>query len=255
MYNMFANIVLNEAVPRAAKSLGLNPEVPPDATDPNSNQADPNDPPPPDNMGNGDPPVPSGDITDDPGDVANGDPPVPSGDITDDPNAEEDPNQQEDPNAQDDSLQGPDMGDTMEPPDELQQAEQNLFQDLKPEQITIKTRELKERYRDLYDMTQEALEKLYLISKTSYDSSMLDLIIKQLQALKDMVIQSLTKSFSTRTYVENRVELEKFATIFNSITNSVSIIFKARMKRTEEEEKIKNKRKQYNMYFSQDLGW
>lgn len=254
MYNLFNNMILNEAVPRAAKSLGLNPEAPPDTTDPNAGQGDLNDPPPPDDSQNGDPPVPSGDITDDP-DAGGGDPPVPSDDITDDPDQQGE-DQEQDPDAQDDSLQGPDMGDGMDqPPDELQQAEQNLFQDLKPEQITIKTRELKERYKDLYDMIQEALEKIYLVSKTSYDMEMLGLIIRQLQTLKDLVIQSITKAFPTRTYVENRIELEKFATIFNAITNSVQVIYKARAKRTEKEEKLKKKRKEYNMYFSQDLGW
>ena len=146
-----------------------------------------------------------------------------------DPNAAVDPNadpnaMQQDPNQ----LQGPDgVGGG----DELQQADQELYAELKPEQRKIQGRELKERYQDLYKIVSESLDKLNKVNKTSFDANMLDVCMRNLVTLKDLIYTSVTASFNTRTYVENKVELEKLTTMFNAITNMVSTIYDARLKR------------------------
>ena len=280
-YLLFEQWVLGEAVPTKAKSLGINPEKPPDMTDPSTgatNASDPNNPPPdegkdisavdqpdqdpaaddeqpqenqddagegaPEDQGGGDtPPADSGG-----GDDMSGDQGEDAGDGSEggDEEGGEDAGDSDNPEG----------GDESQPEDELGQAEKELFKDLKPEQIALKERELRERFQDLYQVVAESIDKLNKVTKTTYDSNMLDLILRQLINLKDTILHSITKAFPTRTYVQNKIELQKLATIFNAITNSVRNIYEARMSKMMQNSKKKPLRgRDLDIYFTQDLGF
>lgn len=269
MSSLFEQFILQEAIPKKAKELGISPEAPPDLTRPNSGQQDqmnqdPNqqqpDQAPPENVDPNaglDTSAPE-DTNDNPqGNVVPADG-SPDGDLgaEEDPNAVEgdpnDPNAMgEDPNA----LQGPE-GVAPAPGDEMQQADQELYAELKPEQRKIQNRELKERYQDLYKIVSESLDKLNKVTKSSYDANMIDFAMRQLLNIKDLIYTSITASFATRTYVENKVELEKLTTMFNSVTNMVSTIYEARVNRTLKynKEGLSNDSKMSNIDFTQDLG-
>ena len=255
--------VLHEAVPRKAKALGLNPEAPPDMNDPNLGK---NDTPQPPQDIQDTPEVEGGDQppTDDSGappsdDMAGGDsggvPADGSGDMSGgDPDAGEgDPAAEGDPNAEDPNAAPDDMGQAAGG-DEKETAEQELFKDLKPEQLEIKKKELRERFQDLYQITADTIEKLNKVTKTSYDANMIDLSLRQLLNLKDLIHQSITKAFTTRTYVENKIELEKCAALFNSITTTIGMVYESRAKRAQLD-KPKLRGKDLNIDFHQDLGF
>lgn len=270
---LLEQIVLHEAVPRKAKQLGLTPEDPPDLNnfDPNAGGGG-DDPPPIDGTGGNDPPP-----TDDPADTnpppdvdpnaggGNDDPPPIDGTGGNDPPPTDDMGG-DDPNAMgddsdappmddSDSPAGPDMG-MDQPGQELDQAEQDLFKDLKPEQKEVRDRELKERFQDLYAIITDTLEKLNKVTKTSYDARMLELVIKQLVTLKDLVLIAVTKNFKAKTYIENKVELNSLATEFNQITNTIETIYNARVKRTLKYEKNVTKPNVFDgIDFSQDLAF
>lgn len=235
MYSLFESIILHEAVPKKAKELGIEPEKPPDMNEP--------DPPKDDQKDDSDiPDAPSSD-------TEQGDSP-PDDNID---NTETDPNTEEgsedvpsDPNDQQQDLQ---------PPDDLDSAEKEVFKDLKPEQIEIKKKELKQRYQDLYQVVTDTLEKLNKVTKTSYDANMIELCVKQLLKIKDMTHQIVIKVFPTRTYVENKIDLEKLATLFNSITNTIGIIYDSRVKRASLDNKNKIRSRDLNVDFHQDLGF
>lgn len=189
----------------------------PDTTDPNAGAAPPQMPagPPPGGgldptMGGADPNAapPDGDPN-----AAGGDPNDPNAPPGGDPNAM----------GQDMGMQGPNA--------DIEQAEKDVFSDLKPEQMTIKKTELKERYQEIYTAVTDSLEKINKISRTSYDDTMLDFIVKKLTNLKSMIIDSVEGSFDTRTYVENKVELQRFILAFNYLTNMMTQIYQSRLKR------------------------
>lgn len=143
-----------------------------------------------------------------------------------DPNAAADPNA--DPNA---------MGDTAiqepNPEDELQQKEDEVFAELKPEQKDIKLMELKKQYMKLNSVVTSSIEKLNKASRTTYDDAMIEFILRKLLELKELSKDSLLRTFSTRTYIENQVELQRMITAFNIITNMISEISTSRLKRNE----------------------
>ena len=267
---LFEDFILQEAVPRKAKELGITPDTPPDLTKPNSGQQDnqqpvdqttqdPNATPdsgpanidPNAGLDGGDqnmddPNATGGEELPDPGagdqgmdDGTGAD--NPEGDMGQDPNA--------DPNA--------DMG--MEQPapgDELKQAEDEVFADVKPEHKQIRDKELKERYQDFYKIVSESLDKLNKVSKSAYDAVMIDLALRQLLQIKDITFTIITDLFSTRTYVENKIELEKLVTDFNAIVNNITNIYEARIKRAVKYNKGNNDDTGMgSLDYSQDLGW
>ena len=129
------------------------------------------------------------------------------------------------------------MGDTAiqepNPEDELQQKEDEVFAELKPEQKDIKLMELKKQYMKLNSVVTSSIEKLNKASRTTYDDAMIEFILRKLLELKELSKDSLLRTFSTRTYIENQVELQRMITAFNIITNMISEISTSRLKRNE----------------------
>lgn len=161
----------------------------------------------------------------------------PQDDVGGDPNAEGQP--EEDPNAAaaDPNADPNAMGDTAvqepNPEDELQQKEDEVFAELKPEQKDIKLMELKKQYMKLNSVVTSSIEKLNKASRTTYDDAMIEFILRKLLELKELSKDSLLRTFSTRTYIENQVELQRMITAFNIITNMISEISTSRLKRNE----------------------
>ena len=218
LYNdFFTSMVLNEANGKPSDGV-TPPDDPPDfTTDQQQDQpdagADPNAAPP-----------------DDPNAASPEEQPQEG-----DPNAEE---QQEDPNAPpDDPNADPGAMDVPpqepSPEDELQQKEDEVLAELKPDQKDIKMMELKKQYMKLNSVITSSIEKLNKASRTTYDDNMIEFILKKLLELKELSKDSLLRTFSTRTYIENQVELQRMITAFNIITNMISEISQSRIKRNE----------------------
>ena len=145
-----------------------------------------------------------------------------------DPNAEEQP---EDPNADPGAMDVPPQEPS--PEDELQQKEDEVLAELKPDQKDIKMMELKKQYMKLNSVVTSSIEKLNKASRTTYDDNMIEFILRKLLELKELSKDSLLRTFSTRTYIENQVELQRMITAFNIITNMISEISQSRIKRNE----------------------
>lgn len=117
------------------------------------------------------------------------------------------------------------------PEEELEQTEGEVFAEIKPEQMAIKIGELKEQYKKLNSVITASLDKINKVSRTTYDSNLIEFIVRKLMELKDLSKDSLLKSFNTRTYIENQVELQRMIMAFNLITNIISDIKDSREKR------------------------
>lgn len=172
---------------------------------------------------------------------AEGDPNA-GGDAGGDPNA--DPNAaggdagaEEDPNAGGDDVAAQSPG--------FEQDEQKLFADLKPEQMDIKIKELKTQFRNLHIAVEHTIDKINKVSPTTYDAEMLDVIIRKLIFLRKLIRDSVSETFQTRTYIENKQEFQRFANIFNNIGFLLDEIYKSRMKRKEDAEVFAKKRSRF----------
>jgi hypothetical protein len=130
---------------------------------------------------------------------------------------------------------------TQSPESEIDQDEATIFSDLKPEQMVLKNTELKQRYQELYKAVTDTLTKINKVSRTSYDDNMIDFIVKKLTNLRTMITDSLVNAYPARTYLENKVELEKMIYSFNYITKMITNIYESRIKRQQAIAKMNNR--------------
>lgn len=223
---LFESFILHEAPDNPPNFVNPPKQQDQQQSDPNAQQQSPpeeSQSAPPD-VGGGDAPA-----ADDQGNT-------PAPDVQDDAAGGEEGDQQQDPNAE--------GGEEVAPPeqqgDELEQDEQEVFSDLKPRQMEIKNKELKDQYKTLSMDISGALEKIGKISHTETDDALLDFIVRKLIELRDASRDSLLYTFDTRTYVENQIHLQKMITTYNIITNMITSISDYRYQRKMEFEKKSN---------------
>lgn len=100
---------------------------------------------------------------------------------------------------------------------ELKQLEDEIFSSLTPEQITIREEELKQQFIDLYDSTVQVTERIKSINKTLENSRVLEFISIKLLELKDHIYHIMTKSYNTKTYIENSTLYQQCLSVLGSI--------------------------------------
>ena len=276
--DIFANIVLEreplqEAVPKKARDLGINPSNPPDlnkpggaTTPPQEEQKPPTEPQqpsqeqqPPQQGGQEEAPQQQ------PQPHQKEQPPSPQEQEGKAP-PEEDEEQQVPQEGEDDDEEGqeeeqPPQEEEQEPepPDtldgDLEQGEKEIYAELKPEQFSIRKQELKDRFKDFNDMIVDSLNKLNKITKTSFDINMIEFITKKLLSLKDLSRDYLVKTFETKTYEENKAELETMFYSLQKLSNMIEEIRTSRYKRIKKstEESKKKSMKDGNTFSLDDI--
>lgn len=115
----------------------------------------------------------------------------------------------------DDSVDDSDSGD--EGSEELKSLENDIFQDITPEQMNIKILELKKQYLEVYSTIVDVLTRTNKIPKTTQNIKVLEFIINKLMELKDLVQFYLSNTFDTKTYMENMVNYQQYLVTLNTI--------------------------------------
>lgn len=233
MTDLFNSLVLQEATPSVAKKLNIKPDEPPDVTQ--SRQPQENDQSQQTNQ-----PTQQ---EEQPQETPNTSPQEETPQEDDqqqqqyaeenpeEGNSEEDYSSEEESPAEDgtgeEGLEGP----VTSQEDPLDQAESEVFSNLKPEQFAIRIKTLKNQYKNLHSTIVDTLDQMNKLTKTSYDSNMIEFATRRLLELKDNVRDALVLSFPTRTYVENEIELQKATAAFNQIYDMINIVYDSRLKR------------------------
>ena len=233
MTDLFNSLVLQEATPSVAKKLNIKPDEPPDVTQSRQQPQEDNQ-----NQQANQPPQQE----EQPQETQNTPPQeeTPQEDNQqqqqyaeenpEEGNAEEDYSSEEESPAEygtEEGLEGP----AAPQEDPLDQAESEVFSNLKPEQFAIRIKTLKNQYKNLHSTIVDTLDQMNKLTKTSYDSNMIEFATRRLLELKDNVRDALVLSFPTRTYVENEIELQKATAAFNQIYDMINIVYDSRLKR------------------------
>ena len=227
MTDLFNSLVLQEATPSVAKKLNIKPDEPPDVTqsrqqpqEDDQNQQT-NQPPQQEERPQETPNTPPQEET------------PQEDDQQQQQYAEENPeegNAEEDYSSEEGGKEGLE-GPAAPQEDPLDQAESEVFSNLKPEQFAIRIKTLKNQYKNLHSTIVDTLDQMNKLTKTSYDSNMIEFATRRLLELKDNVRDALVLSFPTRTYVENEIELQKATAAFNQIYDMINIVYDSRLKR------------------------
>jgi len=233
MTDLFNSLVLQEATPSIAKKLNIKPDEPPDVTQSrqpqeNDQSQQTNQPTQQEEQPQETPNTPPQEETpqeDEQQQQQYAEENSEEGNTEEDYSSEEAPT--EDGTGEEEGLEGP----AAPQEDPLDQAESEVFSNLKPEQFAIRIKTLKNQYKNLHSTIVDTLDQMNKLTKTSYDSNMIEFATRRLLELKDNVRDALVLSFPTRTYVENEIELQKATAAFNQIYDMINIVYDSRLKR------------------------
>jgi hypothetical protein len=202
---------------------------------------DANNPPPDDNGGDDDV-----DYTADTGDDAGGDPGADDGtgddggdvDYTADGGGDAGGGDMNDPNGGGGDMGGGDMGDPNgggdggdaggAPPadnggqvaaDDARGMEGELFKDLTPDQLDMKHQELKNNFMELYDSTSSIIDRVNDIPNSDEFLASITFVSEQLNTLRTMVADYMNKVYSTKSYMENAINFNRFLATLNGIND------------------------------------
>ena len=114
-----------------------------------------------------------------------------------------------------DSSGGDDNSD--EKVDDIKKQEEELYNNLTPEQLDIKHKELKRNYLALYELINTIIEKISAANISEENVSIIEFASNNLVNLKDMVIDYMENVYKTKSYIENSINYNRFLVQLNSI--------------------------------------
>ena len=268
--DIFTNIILEreplqEAVPKKARDLGINPSNPPDLNKPGGAVApqQQDQQPPQQQPSNQQPQQQEENPQEEPQQPPQEQQPTqqPQGRnmAPEEPQEQEEQPPQEETDDEESQEEQPAQEEEPEPPDvldgDLEQGEKEVYAELKPEQFNIRKEELKNRFKDFNEMIVDTLNKLNKTTKTSYDIGMIEFVTNKLLSLKDLSRDYLIKTFNTKTYEENKAELETMFYSLQKLSNMIEEIRTSRYKRIKKstEESKKKSAKDGNKFSLDDV--
>lgn len=111
-------------------------------------------------------------------------------------------------------------------PDQIKQLEDELFASLSPAQLEVKHRELKRLYSEMFELTENLIDRINDIPKNSKYLNTIKFVSDKLAELRDMIVTYMENTYSTLSYTENAINYNKFLAILHGI-NKVIVEIKA----------------------------
>lgn len=123
---------------------------------------------------------------------------------------------------------GGDSGGSGEPvtADDARGLENELFKDLTPDQVDLKHKELKKNFGDLYDSIANIVDRVNEIPNNDAFTAAIGFVSNQLSDLKQMVADYMNDVYSTKSYMENAMNYNKFLATLNGIKDILEEINK-----------------------------
>ena len=110
------------------------------------------------------------------------------------------------------------------PVDELKTQEEEMYSNLTPEQLDVKHKELKTRFLDMYDMTTELVDRIGDATITEENIGVIEYISKSLNNLRTMLSDYVSSIYSTKSYIENSINYNRFLAVLNGINKMLEQI-------------------------------
>ena len=104
----------------------------------------------------------------------------------------------------------------------IKDLEKEIFDQLSPEHMGIKVKEVKRRYLLLYDNIGNISDRINDIPKQSDTSKTISFITHKLDDTAILVSDYVNYTFDTKTYVENEINYRKFFAIVSAINSMLA---------------------------------
>lgn len=103
--------------------------------------------------------------------------------------------------------------------DEHKEEEEDLYENLTPEQLDIKHKELKNRYLEMFDTTTSVIDRIGDVAVAEENFEIIKYVSNTLSNLRDMLTDYINSVYKTKSYVENLVNYNKFLAVLNGIND------------------------------------
>ena len=104
--------------------------------------------------------------------------------------------------------------------------EEEIFKDLTQDQIDIKHQELKTNFGKIYDTTSSLIDRLNDIPTNDTYMASINFVSNQLADLRQMVTDYMNNVYSTKSYMENSINYNKFLMTLKGINDILEEIYK-----------------------------
>lgn len=101
--------------------------------------------------------------------------------------------------------------------DDIKQREEELYNELSPEQLDIKHRELKNQYLAMYDMVVSIIDRIGDVNVAEENIHTVEYVSNNLSKLKDMLTDYVDSVYQTKSYIENSINYNRFLAVLNGI--------------------------------------
>lgn len=110
--------------------------------------------------------------------------------------------------------------------DDARGMEKDLFKDLTPDQLDMKHRELKNNFVELYDSTSNIIDRINDIPNDEDHMKSIAFVSSQLLNVRKMMGDYMSNIYSTKSYIENYMNYERFLAALDGINNILEEIAK-----------------------------
>lgn len=110
--------------------------------------------------------------------------------------------------------------------DDARGMEQEIFKDLTPDQVDAKHTELKNNFVKLYDSTSNIIDRINDIPTSEQYTATIAFISNQLSDLRQMVTDYMNNVYSTKSYMENSINYNRFLATLSGINDILENISK-----------------------------
>ena len=100
--------------------------------------------------------------------------------------------------------------------DDARGLENEIFSNLTPTQIAVKHKELKGNFSAMHSSISELIERVNEVNAAEYQTA-ITFVSQQLSDLKEMIANYITDVYSTKSYMENAMNYNRFLATLNGI--------------------------------------
>lgn len=109
--------------------------------------------------------------------------------------------------------------DENDPNAKLKELEKSIFDQLSKEQKALKTKELKSLYDIVYNKCTDIINTISGAERSPEQAKVYDYVMNSLADLQKYIKDYLMQIFDSKTYIENMVQLQKYLTVLDTVSN------------------------------------
>lgn len=110
------------------------------------------------------------------------------------------------------------------PVDDNKAQEEELLSDLTTEELDLKHKELKSKYMEMYTNVSSIIDRIGDASVSEKNIKPIEYSLKQLNSLKDMIVDYVNDIYHLKSYTENLINYNRFLAVLGGINKILEVL-------------------------------